>query len=110
MAFLAVGKARIALPEEVAPHTVLAVPLKASLALHSRVPSLSETEIASLLALSGASLLASQLRSLALSALILALRLRTFLALGAGSGSEAALATLSAHRGALALASHDRRG
>jgi len=108
MAFLAVGEARIASPEEVALQgeaTVLTLSLKASLALHNRVLSLSEVVIASLLAISGASFLASRLRLLALnSALILALRLRT------ASGSEAALATLLAHRGALALISHDRRG
>jgi len=108
MAFLAVSEARIASPKKVASQgeaTVLALPLKASLALHNRVFSLSEIVIASLLALSGASFLAPRLRLLALnSALVLTLRLRT------DSGSKATLATLLAHRGALGLASRDRRG
>ena len=89
--FLAVGEAGIASPEELASQgeaIVLALPLKASL---RRALSLKETEIASLLAPSGASFLASRLRSLVLNSdLVLALRLRTFLALSAGSGSEAA--------------------
>ena len=81
IAFLAIGEARIASPEKVASQgeaIILALILKASLALRSRVLSLSEAEIVSLLALSGASFLTSRLRSLALSALVLALRLRTF--------------------------------
>ena len=75
MVILAAGEARIASPEKVASQgeaTILAPPLKASLALYSRVLSLSEAEIASLLSYSGALSLPSQLRSLALSALVLA--------------------------------------
>ena len=72
--------------------------------------SLSEAKIASLLALNGTLSLALMLRSLVLSVLVLTMWLRTFLALSAGSGSEAASATLSVHKGALALASRDRQG
>jgi len=101
------------LPERVASQgeaTVLSLPLKASLALLCRVLPISEAEIASLLALSGASFLTSRLRSLALSALVLVSWLRTFLALSAVSGSDVESAMLLAHRSALALASRDRRG
>jgi len=80
-----IGEDRIVLPERVASqgdHTVLALPLKVSLALLRRVLH----DSASLLALSGASFLTSRLRSLALSALVLVSWLRTFLALSAVSG------------------------
>ena len=70
---------------------------------------LSKAELASLLALSGASFLISRLRFLPLSALVLALWLKT-LALGAGSKSDDESAKLLAHKGVLALASRDRRG
>ena len=103
----------IVLPERVASQdesTFLALPLKASLALLGRVLPVSEAEIASLLALNGTSFLTSQLISLALSALVLASRLRTFLALSIISGSDAESAMPLAHRSALALASRDRRG
>jgi len=73
-----------------------------------RVLLVSEAKIASLLALNGASFLTSRLRSLALSALVLASRLRTFLELSAINGSDAESATLLAYRSSLALASHDR--
>jgi len=69
--FWAIGEARIASLERVASQgeaTVLALPLKASLALLSRVLPVSEAEIVSLLALSGASFLTLRLRSLALRA------------------------------------------
>jgi len=74
--FSAIGEVRIASPERVASQgeaTVLALPLKASLALLHEVFPVSEVEIASLLALSGASFLTSWLRSLAFSALVLSL-------------------------------------
>jgi len=112
-AFLDVGEARIASPERVASQgkpTILALPLKVSLALLRRALSLSEAEIASLLALSGASFLASQLRFLAFSAIVLASWLKTFLAFSVVSESDAESATLLAYRGVLALASHDKRG
>jgi len=67
--FLAIGEARIVSPERVASQgeaTVFALPLKASVALLRIAFSLSEAEIASLLALSSASSLALQLKSLAL--------------------------------------------
>ena len=70
---------------------------------------MSKAEIALLLALNGASFLTSRLRFLALSALVLTSRVKT-LALGAGSECDAESATLLAHKDALALASHDRRG
>ena len=99
--FLAVGEARIASLEELALQgevTILALPLKVSLALHNRVLCLSEVVIASLLTLNDILFLASRLRSLALnSALVLTLRLRS------SSKSEAALTMLLAHIGALAL-------
>ena len=101
-----ISKARIVSPERVASQdeaTILTLPLKASLALLHIVIPMNKAEIASLLALNGASFLTSRLKSLALSALVLASRLRTFLALSAISGSDAELATLLAHRGALAL-------
>jgi len=78
----------IASPERVASQgesTILPLPLKASLALLRRTLTLSEAELAPLLALSGVAFLASRLRSLALSAFV---RLRTFLALSAVSESE----------------------
>jgi len=75
--------------------TILALPLKASLALLCRALFFSEATIASLLALSIILSLASRLRSLAV---------------GADSESDAELATLLVNKGALALASHDRRG
>jgi len=78
--------------------------LKTSLAILRKALPLSEAKIASLLALSGALFLASQLRSLALSTLVLASRLRTFLALNTVSGSDAESATLLAHKD-VALAS-----
>ena len=87
--FLAIGEVRIVSPERVASQdeaTVLALPLKARLARLRRVLPVSETKIASLLALNGASFLTTRLRSLALIALVLAPRLRTFLALNAISG------------------------
>jgi len=102
-----IGEVRIVSPERVALQrevTILALPLKASLALLRRVLPISEAEIASLLVLSGALFLTSRLRSLTLSALVLASRLRTFLALSSISGSDAELATLLAYIGALALA------
>jgi len=111
--FWAIGEARIDFPERVASQgeaTVLALPLKASLALLHRVLLVSKVEIASLLALNDASILTSRIRSLALGALVLISRLRTFLALSTVSGSDAESAILLAHRSALALASHDRRG
>ena len=109
---LAISEARIVSPKRVASQgkaTILALPLKASLALLHRVLLLSEAEIASLLALSGASFLTSRLRFLALSALVLASRLKT-LALGAGSESDAESTMLLAQEGTLALASRDRQG
>jgi len=69
---------------------------------------LSEAELASLLALSGASFLISRLRFLSLSALVLASRLKT-LALGAGSESDVESAMLLAHKGVLVVASRDRQ-
>jgi len=89
--FLAIGEARMASLERVVSQgetIILALSLKVSLALLHRALPLSEAEIASLLALCGASFLTSQLRSLALSALVLASRLRTFLALSVVSGSD----------------------
>ena len=74
--FWAICEARIASAKRVASQgeaTVLTLPLKASLALWRGVLPLSKAEIASLLALSGASFLTSRLRSLALSALVLSL-------------------------------------
>ena len=112
--FLAVGETRIASPEELASWreaVALVLPVEANLALHSSVLALSEFVVASLLAPIGASLLALRLKILALSsALVLTLQLRTILALSAGSGSEAILASLTAHRGALDLALRDKRG
>jgi len=70
---------------------------------------LGEAKIVSLLALSGALSLASWLRSLALGALSLTLRQRS-LTLGIGSKSDVESATLLAHKGALPLASCDKRG
>jgi len=108
-----IGKVRIVSPERVASQgesTFLALPLKASFALLRRVLPVSEAEIASLLALNGASFLTSWLRYLTLSAFVLASRLRTFLAPSDISGSDAESATLLAHRSALALASRDKRG
>ena len=105
---------RIASPEELASlrkAVALALPVETSLALLCSALALSEVRVGSLLAPNGASMLASWQRSLALSsALVLALWLRTVLALRAGSRSEAILASLSAHIGALALTSWDRRG
>ena len=86
-----IGEVRIVSPERVASQgesTFLALPLKAGLVLLRRVLPVIETEIASLLALNGASFLTSRLRFLTLSALVLFSRLRTFLALSAVSGSE----------------------
>ena len=100
-AFLAVSEARIASPERITSQgeaTLLALHLKVSLALLCIAPPLSEAKIASLLALNGASFLASWLRSLELSTLVLASRLRTFLALSVVSESNAESATLLAHR------------
>ena len=74
--FWAIGEARIASPERVVSQgeaAVLALPLKASLALLLGVLPMSEAEIALLLALSGASFLTSRLRFLALNALVLSL-------------------------------------
>ena len=109
---MAVSEARIASPEELASRgeaTILALPVKVSLALHSSALALSEAGVASLLAPNGASMLTSWQRILAISsALVLTLRLRNVLALSAGSGSGATIASLSAHRGALGLASQNR--
>jgi len=105
------SKARIASPKRVASQgeaSFLALPLKTSLALLCRASPLSEAEIASLLALSGASFLTSWLRSLA-QCLSSASRLKT-LALGAGSESDAESTMLLAQEGTLALASRDRQG
>jgi len=89
----------------------LALPVEASLALHSSALALSVARVASLLAPNGALVLASRQRILALSSsLVLFLRLRTILALSDGSRSGATIASLSTHRGALALASRDRQG
>ena len=110
--FWAIGEARIASPERVALQgetTVLALPLKASLALLRGVLPVSEAETALLLALSGASFLTSRLSSLALSALILSLAVSLALPNSADDVSGAAVASLLAQR-ALALASRDRRG
>ena len=66
---MAIGEVRIASPERVASQveaTILALPLKASLALLCEAPLLSKARIALLLALSSALSLASRLRSLAL--------------------------------------------
>jgi len=109
--FLAIDEAKIAFHERVASQdeaAILALPLKASLALLCRAPPLSGAEITSLLTLSGALFLTSRLRSLALGALVLASRLKT-LSLGDGSESNVESATLLAYKGALALASRDRR-
>ena len=49
MAFLAIGEARIASPEELVSQgeaTILTLPLKSSLALHNKVFSLSEVVLA----------------------------------------------------------------
>ena len=96
--FLVVGEARIGSPEELASRgkaVALALPVDTSLALHSSALALSEVSVASLLVPNGASLLALRLRILALSsALILALQLRTILALHAGSGSKTIIASL----------------
>ena len=67
--FSAIDEAKIASLEKVASQgeaTILTLPLKASLALLREVLPVSEAEIASLLALSDASILTSRLRSLAL--------------------------------------------
>ena len=71
-----IGEARIVSPERVVSQdeaTVLALTLKASLALLRGFLPVSEAEIVLQLALSGASFLTSRLRSLALSALVLSL-------------------------------------
>jgi len=62
---LAAGEVRITLPRELASHSkiVLALLLEASFALSSNAFTLSEAAIASLLAPSGASVLASRLRA-----------------------------------------------
>jgi len=96
--FLAVGEVKIASPKELASRSeaiALVMPVEANLALHGSALSLSKVGVASLLAPNGVSLLTSRLGTLALCT---------------GSGSEMILASLSAHRGALALASWDRRG
>jgi len=103
--FLVIGEARIAFRERVASQgeaAVLALLLKASLPLLCRAPLLREAELVSLLALSGALFLTSRLRFLALSALILALWLKT-LALGAGSESDAKSTTLLTHKRCFSL-------
>jgi len=108
--FWAIGEARITSPERVVSQgeaTVLVLPLKTSLALLRRVLPLSEAEIASLLALSGASFLISRLRSLALSTLVLSLAASLALPNNADDVSGATIASLLA-QSALALASHDR--
>ena len=110
--FWAIGEARIASPKRVASQgeaTILALPLKASLALLHGVLLVSEAEIASLLVLSGASILTSRLRSLALSALVLSPAVSLALLNSADDISGDAVASLLA-QSALALASHDRRG
>ena len=94
---MAVGEARIASPEEIALQgeaTILALPLKASLALLRRAPPLSEAKIALLLAL---------------SALVLLLAASLALPNSADDVNGAAVASLLA-QSALALASRDRRG
>ena len=70
---------------------------------------MSEAEIASLLALSGASFLTLRLRSLALSALVLLLAASLALPSSTDDVCRAAVASLLA-QSALALASRDRRG
>ena len=110
--FWAIGEARIASPERVASQseaTVLALPLKASLALLRGFLPVSEAEIVSLLSLSGASFLTSRLSSLALSGLVLSLAASLGLPNSADDVSGAAVASLLAQR-SLALASRDRRG
>jgi len=97
--FWAIGEARIASPERVASQgetTVLALPLKASLALLRGVIPVSGIEIASLLALNGASFLTSRLRSLALSALVLSLAASLALPNSVDDVSGAAIASLLA--------------
>ena len=109
---MAIREASLAFPERVASQgeaAILALLLKASLALLCGAPLLSDAKLASVLVLSGASFLTSWLRFLALSALVLASRLKT-LALGAGRENDAESATLLAHKGVLALALRDRRG
>ena len=112
--FLAVDEARITSPEKLASRSeadAVVLPVEVNLALHSSALALSYVGVVSLLAPSGASLLASRQRTLTLnSALVRALRLRTVLALLAGRGSEATLALLSTHRDALALTSRDKQG
>jgi len=75
--FLTVDEARLASPEELASWgkaAALALPVKASLALHSSALALSEAGVALLLAPNGASMLPSQQGALTLSsALVLAL-------------------------------------
>ena len=110
---MAIGEAKIALPERVASYgetTVLVLPLEANLGLLRRALPSSEAKITSLLAPSGTLSLALRQRSLALSALVLASRLRTFLAFSVVSGSDVESAILLAHRGALDLTSRDKRG
>ena len=97
----------IASPKRVASQseaTILALPLKASLALLRGVLPVSED-----LALSGASFFTSRLRSLALSALILSLATSLALPNSVDDVSGDAVASLLA-QSALVLASHDRRG
>ena len=111
--FLAVGEAKIALPEELASRSeaiALVLPVEVKYSLHSNALALREVGAASLWASSDASLLTSRLRTLAHSVLVLALRLRTILELRAGSGSETTLASISTHRGALTLALRKSRG
>jgi len=110
--FWAIGEARIASPKRVVSQgeaTVLALHLKASFALLHGVLPASEAEIASRLALSGASFLTSRLRSLALSALVLSPAASLALPNSADDVSRAAIASLLA-QSALALASRDRCG
>jgi len=86
-------------PERVASQgesTFLALPLNASLALLRTVLPVSEAEIASLLALNGASFLTSRLRSLALSALVLSPAASLALLNSANDVSGAAVASLLA--------------
>ena len=109
--FWVIGEVRIASPERAASQgeaTVLALPLKASLALLRGVLPMSEAVSASLLALSSSSFLTSRLRFLALSALVLSLAASLTLPNSADDVSGAVVASLLA-QSALALTSRDRR-